>query len=231
MNITLFVPVLNEREGLETYLPKIPQDLFCQILVVDGNSIDGSAEWAVAQGYEVYVQKKPGLHHAYREAWSLIRGDYVVTFSPDGNAKVEDLRALINKACEGYDMVIASRYKDGAKSEDDGLVTGYGNKIFTGLINIIHGGNYIDAMTIYRIYRTKLYYELCLDDELAYRPERWFFTKIGIEPLLSVRAAKRRCKIAEIPSDEPKRTTGKRKLQIVRWGLSFLAQIIIERFN
>ena len=39
---------------------------------------------------------------------------------------------------EGYDMVIASRYKDNAKSYDDTILTGFGNWIFTKSINLFH---------------------------------------------------------------------------------------------
>jgi aspartokinase/homoserine dehydrogenase 1 len=97
-------------------------------------------------------------------------------------------------------------------------------------INILHGANYTDAMTIFRIYRTNLMQQLNLDDPRAYNTEKWFFTRIGVEPLLSVRAAKAKLRIAEIPSDEPKRFTGERKLQVIRWGLAYMSQVIRERF-
>lgn len=230
MQVTLFIPILNERDGLEKIMPTIPREKFYQILIVDGGSSDGSVEWCEQNGYEVYIQKQKGLRAAYAEAWPLIRGDYVITFSPDGNCLAQDLEVLINKAAEGYDMVIASRYFGGAKSEDDTPITRFGNWFFSTIINLFHGGNYADAMTIYRIYRTKMFYELELGDEYGYLPEKWFFTKAGVEPLLSIRALKANLKVAEIPSDEPKRITGRSKLQVVRWGLTYLAQVIREKY-
>jgi glycosyltransferase involved in cell wall biosynthesis len=230
LKITLFVPVINEIDGLKRMMPLIARDLFHQILIVDGQSGDGSAEWSRENGFDVYVQQERGLHHAYREAWSSIKGDYVLSFSPDGNCKIEDLPLLIAKIKEGFDMVIASRYFLDAKSEDDSALTSFGNWLFTKTINVLHGGNYTDAMTIFRIYRTNLMQQLNLDDPRAYKTEKWFFTKIGVEPLLSVRAAKAKLKVAEIPSDEPKRFTGERKLQVVRWGLAYMAQVIREKF-
>src|SRR5574340_154109 len=101
-------------------------------------------------------------------------------------------------------MVIVSRYAPGARSEDDSLVTGFGNWLFTGPINLLHGGRYTDAMVIYRCYRTSLIRELELDQDRSHRtPERLFRTRISWEPLLSVRAARRRLRIAEIPGSEP----------------------------
>ena len=228
MTLTLFVPVLNEIDGLRAFMPGIPPGLFSQILVVDGQSVDGSADWARSQGYDVYVQQKRGIRNAYIEAWPLITGEYVITFSPDGNCLVKDLAVIAAKLADGYDMVIASRYADGARSYDDSFVTGFGNWMFTTLINTIHGGHYTDAMTIYRGYRTSLFRELDLHEEISYAPEKLFATVIGIEPLLSIRAAKRRLRICDVPSDEPKRLHGERKLQIIRWGSAYLSQVLRE---
>jgi len=216
---------------MELVMPKVDKSLFCQILVSDGKSTDGTVDYAREHDYEVYIQKKKGARYAFIEAWPLIKGDYVITFSPDGNCPPEDLPRLIEKAKEGYDMVIASRYLPPAKSEDDGLITGFGNWLFTRTINFLHGGSYTDAMTIFRIYRTKLFYELELNTEDPYTlPETLYFTKMGIEPLLSVRAARYKCKVSEIPSDEPKRLAGDAKVQVLRWGAAYFTQFITQMF-
>ncbi len=220
---------LNEIEGMKAVMPKIDRSWVDQILVIDGGSTDGTIEWANQQGYEVYVQKQKGFRHAYMEAWPLVRGDAVITFSPDGNSVPELLPLLITKMNEGYDMVIASRYLGSAKSEDDDIVTSFGNWLFTRTVNLLHGGNYTDVMVIYRIYRKDLYHKLGLDREDAYDlPEKLFRTKISWEPLLSVRAAKARLKIAEIAGDEPPRIGGERKLQVLKWGAAYYFQFIRE---
>lgn len=72
-------------------------------------------------------------------------------------------------------------------------------------------------------------YQLGLDREDAHQlPEKLFSTKISWEPLLSVRAAKAKLRIAEIPGDEPERIGGERKLQILRWGAAYYFQFIRE---
>jgi glycosyltransferase involved in cell wall biosynthesis len=232
MKTTLMALTWNEIEGARVILPQIRRDWIDQILVVDGGSTDGTIEFARAQGCEVYVQKQRGIRKAYEEAWPLIRGDIVITFSPEGNSVVERIPALIDKMREGYDMVIVSRYREGARSEDDDWVTAFGNRMFTGLINFCFQGPYTDAMVMYRAYRTQLAHELGLFDDAAYQPmEKLFCTVAGVEPLLSIRAAKRRCHIGEIPGDEPKRIGGNRKLQVIRWGATYLGQIVKETFT
>ena len=220
---------MNEVEGLRTLMPRVKREWVDQILVVDGQSRDGSAEYAREQGYEVHVQKEKGLRKAFIEGWPLIRGEVVITFSPDGNCIPEVVPALIEKMKEGYDMVVASRYLDGAKSEDDNWVTGFGNWFFSRvLINGLHGGHYTDAMGMYRAYKTQLFYDLDLDKEESYATEKFWLTTMGCEPLLSMRAAKRRLKVAEILGVEPRRVTGKAKLQTIRWGGAYLFQVIRE---
>lgn len=222
----------NEEEGMRIIMPQVKTEWIDQVLVVDGQSTDGTVEYARSMGYDVYVQQKPGLRAAYTEAWPHIKGDYVITFSPDGNAPPEDIPKLIAKINEGYDMVIGSRYFEDATSEDDDIITGFGNWLFTNTINLLHGGKYSDAMTIYRIYRKELFYQLGLDRDDTYeRFEKMFFTRIGVEPILSVRAAKAGLKSADIASPEPARIGGERKLQIVRWGLAYMSQVFWEKFT
>ncbi len=228
---TLLIPTLNEIEGMRVIMPQIDRSLFEQILVLDGNSTDGTAEYAREHGYEVHIQSQPGIRQAYNEVLDKIRGEVLITFSPDGNSITELLRPLIDKMNEGYDMVIVSRYAQGATSEDDSLVTGFGNWLFTRTINLLHGGHYTDAMVIYRAYRTAMIRELELDQDRWHRtPERLFHTRISWEPLLSVRAARRRLKVTDIPGSEPPRIGGKAKLQVLRWGAAYYFQFLRDFF-
>ena len=231
MKTTLFVLTYNEIEGMKAIMPRIKKEWVDEIIIVDGGSTDGTLEYAKEQGYATYVQKKKGIRHAYIEGIPLVKTDYIISFSPDGNSVPEAIPNLIKKIEEGNDMVIASRYLDHAKSHDDDFITRFGNWLFTKLINVFHGSNYTDALVIYRIYKKSLFYELKMDTEESYNMEKWFFTTMGIEPLLSIRCAKYKKKYTEIPEDEPKRIGGERKLQVIRWGAAYLVQIIKERFT
>ncbi|OGX25722.1 MAG: histidinol phosphate phosphatase [Omnitrophica WOR_2 bacterium RIFCSPHIGHO2_01_FULL_48_9] len=231
MKVTLLIPTLNEITGMKTIMPKVAKDWCDQILIVDGQSTDGTIEYSRQMGYEVVVQKKKGMRHAYMEALPHVKGDAILTFSPDGNSIPELIPECIAKLKEGHDMVIVSRYKAGAKSYDDDVVTAFGNKLFTTLINLLHKGHYTDAMVIYRAYRKSLISELDLDKDASYeKEEKLFKTTVSWEPLLSIRCAKRRLKVAEIPGDEPARDGGERKLQVLRWGAAYLFEIFREVF-
>ena len=227
--VTLFVVALNEVEGLKAIMPRIDRNWVDQIIIADGDSRDGTVEYAKENGYEIVVQKKKGIRWAYNEGFPHVRGDYVLTFSPDGNCIPESIPDLIKKVTEeDWDMVVGSRFMPPAKSYDDDFITAFGNKMFSMLCSILHGYNYYDCMGMFRIYKTKYFYDLGLDKDEAYWMEKYCFTTMGIEPLLSTRAAKMKLRISEIPCDEPKRMHGVRKLQIFRWGMAYLSQMIFE---
>jgi len=231
MKVTLLIPTLNEIAGMKEIMPKINKEWCDQIIILDGGSTDGTIEYAKEQGYFVYVQKEPGIRFAYNEVLPYIEGDVLITFSPDGNSIPELMPELIKKMKEDYDMVIVSRYKDNAKSDDDGIISGFGNWLFTKTINILHGGKYTDALVIYRAYKTKLIYDLELNKDKWYKtPEKLFRTRISWEPLLSVRCAKKKLKIGEIPGDEPPRIGGEKKVKVLKWGAAYYFQFLREVF-
>ena len=205
---------------MKAIMPKIKREWVDQIIILDGGSTDGTVEFARANNYFVYEQKKRGMRYAYLEVMPFVEGDVIITFSPDGNSIAECIPALVAKMRENYDMVIVSRYLDGAKSEDDDFFTGFGNWLFTRTVNLIHGGGYTDVMVMYRAYRKQIIYDLELDQERWYKTPEMLFGAKGVswEPMMSARAGRRKLKIAEIPGDEPPRIGGVRKLQIWRWG-------------
>jgi len=228
---TLLALTLNEIDGVRAIMPQIDRAWVDQIIIVDGGSTDGTIEWARENGFDVYVQKKKGIRNAYLEILPMVQGDVILSLSPDGNCPAAAIPAILDKMREGYDMVIGSRYLGDAKSEDDDIITAFGNWLFTRTVNILHRGTYTDAMVIYRAFKKSIVYELDLDREESYRlPERMFGTNISWEPLMSVRALKAHMRIAEVAVGEPPRIGGKRKLQIFRWGAAFYFQFWYELF-
>lgn len=232
MSVCLLMPTLNEVVGMRAIFPQIPKHLFDQIIVVDGGSNDGTIEYCQEHGIELVMQSRMGMRFAYMDAMKKVKCEYVVTFSPDGNSDPDRLAPLVEALKAKPDMVIVSRYKDDAKSEDDDIVTGFGNWLFTKTVNVLLGAHYTDVMVIYRGYRSAMIKELELDLDKHYSlVEKLFFTRISWEPLLSARAARMGLDISEIPGDEPPRIGGERKLQVIRWGAAYYAQFIIEFFR
>jgi len=231
MKSTLLVLTFNEIDGMRSIMPQIKKEWCDQIIIVDGGSTDGTIEWALEHNYTLHIQKQKGIRFAYFEVLPLIEGDLIVTFSPDGNSPPYAIPDLIHKMREGFDLVIGSRYLPPAKSYDDDFMTAFGNWLFTRTVNLLHGGHYTDAMVILRAFKKSLIYDLDLHKEASYRlPEKLFRTIISWEPLMSVRAAKCRMNVGELPVDEPERIGGERKLKILKWGAAYYFQFWRELF-
>lgn len=214
MKTTLIIPTLNEIDGVKAIMPTINRSWLDEIIVVDGGSTDGTVEWLKENNWRVIIQEKRGLGNAYRQAHAETTGDIIITFSPDGNSLASRIPDLIAEMKKGYDMVIVSRYLNGAKSEDDDHLTSFGNPLFTFLINKCFGGKYTDSLVIFRAYKRDLLSRLNIDAlHLTY------------EAQISIRAAKAKLKIGEIPGDEPKRIGGERKMQPFRTGFAILKEI------
>jgi glycosyltransferase involved in cell wall biosynthesis len=223
--ITLLMPTLNEEEGLKLMLPRIDRTLFDEIVIVDGHSTDGTVKYAKENGIKVVMQKRKGLALGVYDAIIGLKTDYVVEFSPDNNCIPEQLPNIVEKINEGYDLVVVSRYLPPAKSEDDGLITGFGNWMFSRMIRYLGKFPVTDALTIYRGYRC--------DIIKKYNFEK-YLTHSTFEPLVSAIGNLHNVKYYEIPGDEPKRIGGVSKTAIISSGLYISLMIVrlyIKKFT
>lgn len=217
MKVSIIVFTWNEIDGMKAIMPRIKKEWYDELIIVDGGSTDGTIEYARANGYYIFVQKEKGAGAAFVEAMEKVTGDVVITFSPDGNSDPDRIPELIEKMKEGYDIVVVSRYREGAKSYDDDLITAFGNKMFTGLVNLLFRSRITDLLVMYRAFRRDIVQELGIETKTV----AW-----GTQLLL--RAIKKKMRIAEIPGDEPPRIGGERKMHPVRNGIQELKMIYSE---
>ena len=208
---------MNEIDGVRAVLPRIDRSVIDEVIVVDLNSTDGTREYAESQGCRVIRQRSQGYANAFKEGIAAASGDIIIEFQPDGNSIPEKIPELLAKLREGNDLVIASRYLPGASSFDDDAVTAFGNRLFTFAANLLFGMHLTDVLIGYRAFRKAAYETLHIDaNGLA-----WCIQ-------LPVQFAKRGYRIAEIPSDEPKRIGGVRKMHPLRTGLQVLGVLLKE---
>ena len=217
MSVALIAPTINEVDGLREVFPKLPKELLDEILVVDLNSTDGTAEYCKEHGYRVHHQQSRGYGAGIIEGLSATNSEIIIEFPPDGSSPPERIADLLAKIDEGYDLVIGSRYRDGAKSYDDDIITHFGNWLFTAIINVLFGAHYTDTLVGFRAYRRSAHNRL----GITTRGLSWTAQQ-------SIQFAKAGMKVAEIGVDEPKRIGGVRKMHPIRTGLEILRVIVKE---
>lgn len=119
----VIVPTYNEKENLPSIVERVLRHSGVELLVVDGNSPDGTGKIAddiAAQNLRVHVlhePKKNGIGPAYCSGfkWALAR-DYEFILEMDGDIShnPEDIPAFL-EAAQNADLVLGSRYKDGIR--------------------------------------------------------------------------------------------------------------------
>ncbi len=113
MTVTLFIPIRNEIDGLKAIMPRIKKEWVDEILIIDGNSTDGSQEYLKKHGYDFTIQKSKGVRGAFWEGFELAKGEVIILFSPDNNSVPEDIPLMIEKIklkTKCFVILIASTY-------------------------------------------------------------------------------------------------------------------------
>jgi glycosyltransferase involved in cell wall biosynthesis len=228
-SVAIFIPTLNEIDGIREILPRLSRDWYDELIVIDGGSTDGTVEYLKAEGVDVRQEEKRGIVNTYNQAFRATTSELFITLQGDGNCLVDLIPGLIEEAEKGYDIVFVSRYLPPAKSHDDSALTAIGNYVFTRIINLLFGARYTDALGGFRAYRRSAVLRMRLDiqpdaDWLTRRYDLLNTWEIGG----CARAAKLGLRTYEIPGDEPKRTGGESKVSIIRNGLMVISQILYE---
>ena len=217
--ITLVIPTINEVEGLKVVFPRIDRSLFEEILVIDASSTDGTVEYISKYPDVKFVtQKSKGMQNAMMEMLEIVKTEYIIEFSPDNNCIPEQLTDIVSKIYEGYEMVVVSRYLEDATSEDDTLISGFGNWMFSKMIKFLGKFPVTDALTMYKGYKISIPKEKLFNKYLS--------TDLIYEPLLSAYANLQGYKYIEIPGTEPARIGGTSTLPWFKAGLCISLLIV-----
>lgn len=80
--ITVIIPCLNEEEGIEQVLKRLP-DFVDETIVVDNGSTDGTSEVACRFGAKVIREDVRGYGRSYKTGFSCATGDVIITLDGD----------------------------------------------------------------------------------------------------------------------------------------------------
>ncbi|WP_458190567.1 S-layer glycoprotein N-glycosyltransferase AglJ [Haladaptatus sp. NG-WS-4] len=150
-DVCVLIPTLNEAETIGEVIDGFREQGFSNVLVVDGDSDDGTQEIATDCGARVIEQSGIGKGQAVREGLTHIETEYVLMLDGDGTYSPEDADAMLEPLDDGYEHVIGNRFAD----LDDGSMTRlnqFGNRLINRAFLVIHGQNFEDILSGYRAF-------------------------------------------------------------------------------
>lgn len=142
MKVSIIIPCFNEEKSIGLVVEKIkqsiPPEILQEIIVVDNNSTDQSAQIAKEAGARVIKEKKQGygaaLKAGFKEAW----GQLIVTLDADGQYPAELIPEIVDYLIKNdLDFISCNRvpFSKGSQS----LTRKLGNWLLTLAANIIFG--------------------------------------------------------------------------------------------
>ena len=214
--VSIVIPTLNEQRNIRALLggiKKIMDGHSYEIIVVDGNSTDGTATIAKRLGAKV-LHESTGKGYALRKGIGAARGDIIISMDADLSNRPNELKLLIAGIEAGYDICTGSRFLTGGGSDDMPMIRRFGNGVFVAIVNTLYGSHYTDMCYGYRSFGRGVLKKLDLKED-----------GFGIETEINIKAQKKHLKILEVPSYEKQRSNGLAKLRSFRDGYVILKTI------
>ncbi len=107
--VSVVFPAYNEAANIDRAVREFKSvPVVDEVLVVDNNSRDGTADLAHAAGARVVTEMRQGYGNALRRGLREATGDYVILAEPDGTFVANDVVKLLAYADE-FDMVMGTR--------------------------------------------------------------------------------------------------------------------------
>lgn len=108
--IGIVIPCYNEADGVREVIGRMPP-MVDEVVVVDNNCTDRTAEVAASLGARVVPERTPGYGAAYKAGLRAVRSDIVVTLDGDGTYPPEEIPRLVQTLLDQrLDFLSASRF-------------------------------------------------------------------------------------------------------------------------
>ena len=138
LKLSLVIPCYNEEDGVREVIGRCPADVD-EIVVVDNNCTDRTAEVARSLGARVVAEKTPGYGAAYKAGLRAARGDLVVTMDGDGTYPPEASPRLVEALLvRRLDFLSACRFPL-TNPRVMGLTNRVGNGVLTAATHLLFG--------------------------------------------------------------------------------------------
>jgi len=226
------MPVFNEAKTLVESIRRVEGvRLPKQIIVVDDGSTDGSRE--ILKRLEAEAQQKDAsLNHlkvilhpfnqgkgaALRSGLAHVTGDVVIIQDADLEYDPQDYTILLAPILAGKaDVVYGTRFSGGGPHRVLFFWHYLGNRLLTLVSNALTNLNLTDMEVGYKVFKTEVLRGITLKSN-----------RFGFEPEITVKVAKKRCRVYEVPISYHGRTYAEGKK--ITWRDGVVALYCLIRF-
>ena len=229
MKLSILMPVYNERTVVERCISLVltaplPENMERELVIVDDCCTDGTSDILrrLAESFpqiRLYLHpKNSGKGAAIRTAIGKATGDFALIQDADLEYDPSEYPRLLRPLLDGHaDAVFGSRYMAGEQSRVLPFWHSMINKGLTTVCNMFCNLNLTDMETCYKVFRTDLL------KSIPIRSDRF-----GFEPEITMKSAKRKFRIYEVPISYHGRTYEEGKK--IGWKDGIKAMAVILRF-
>jgi glycosyltransferase involved in cell wall biosynthesis len=227
MLLSILIPVYNERTVAEKSLrlvlnAPVPENVERELIIVDDCSTDGTSDILKRLAVEFKEirlfrhEKNQGKGAAVRSAIQNANGDFCLIQDADLEYDPAEYPQLLRPLLDGRaDAVFGSRYLAGEQIRILPFWHSMINRYLTLISNMFSNLNLTDMETCYKVFRTDLL------KSIPVRSDRF-----GFEPEITMKCAKRKFRIYEVPISYHGRTYEEGKKIGWRDGLKALGVIL-----